>query len=178
MKIIRAALSSFLIASLTFFPMSLTPADALLSATTGNFGTPLSTGTASFVLFATNSSGGANPNGVALTLSNSTSAQYFYVRNTGSVAISAFSLSVTYTSTPSRTDFYRCEAEVVFSARNTCASGIRTTVTTSSGVAVVSMSLLPNSWVAFEIDPKKLTTPTIGASVSSSQIRPGLIINS
>ena len=178
MKIVRAALSSFLVASMTFMPMSLTPADAELSATTGNFGTPFSIGTASFVLFATNLSGGANPNGVALTLSNSTAAQYFYVRNTGSVAISAFSLTVTYSSTPARTDFYRCDAEVLFSARNTCASGVRTTVTTSSGLAVVSLSLLPNSWVAFEIDPKKLTTPTVSTSVSSSQIRPGLIINS
>ena len=178
MKITRLAFSSFLVACFTLIPSNLTPADADLAARAENSSRPQSISTASFVVFASTSSSGTNPNGALLTLSNSRDVQYFYVRNSGTVDITGFSLTVAYSVTPARTDFYRCEAGVVFSALNTCASGIRTIITTTSGQVTIPILLPPNSWIAFELDPKKLTTPTISVSVSSSQIRPGITINS
>lgn len=178
MKFTRVAFSSFLVACMTLIPSNLNPADADLAAAAENTSSPQSMSSASFVVYATSSSSGANPNGVALTLSNTRDAQYFYVRNTGSVDIIAFSIAVTYTVTPARTEFYRCDAGVIFSALNTCASGIRTTLTNSTHTIALPNPLPPNSWVAFELDPKKLTTPTISVSVSSTQIRPALTIDS
>lgn len=178
MTITRLALSSFLVACFTLIPSNLTPADADLAALAQNTSSPQSISTASFVVYATSSANGANPNGAALTLANTRDAQYFYVRNTGTVNIVAFSISVTYSVTPARTEFYRCDADVVFSAISTCASGTRTTLTNSTNTIALSNPLSPNSWIAFELDPKKLTTPTISVSVSSSQIRPGITINS
>lgn len=178
MKLIRVTLFTFLCACITFIPLGLNSAEAELAAMTANGAAPQSLNTASFVVYATNSTSGANPNGAPLTLSYTRDAQYFYVRNTGTVDITGFSLAVTYSVTPARTEFYRCEVGVVFSALNTCASGIRTTIATNSGLVTIPIPLPPNSWVAFELDPKKLTTPTVNVSVSSSQIRPGITTNS
>lgn len=178
MTITKVAFSSFLVACMTLIPSNLNPADANLAAAAQNTSSPQSMSSATFVVYATSSSSGANPQGVALTLSNTRDAQYFYVRNTGTVNIMAFSISVTYSVTPARTEFYQCDAGVVFSALNTCASGTRTTLTNSTNTIALSNPLSPNSWIAFELDPKKLTTPTISVSVSSTQIRPALTIDS
>ena len=178
MTITRTAFSAFLVACMTLIPSTLNPAGADLAAAAQNTISPQSMSSASFVVYATSSASGANPNGVALTLSYTRDPQYFYVRNTGTVDITAFSIIVTYTVTPARTEFYQCDMGVVFIALATCASGIRTTLTNSTRTILLSNPLPPNSFVAFELDPKKLTTPTVSVSVTSTQIRPGITTNS
>lgn len=175
MKLVRAALFSFLVASMTLIPISLTSAEAELAAMTANGATPQSLNTASFVLYATNSSSGANP-GTALVLSRASNARFFYLRNTGNVDFVKLSMLITYDNGPGTVTLRRCNLGVTFSSTNTCSSGSTTTVTISSGV--VTLAFPSNSWFQFQIDTSKTATPTISVSVSSSQIRPGITTNS
>lgn len=171
-KSLRAALISTFSILISLSPWISSSAQASQRATAT--GVTSSASSATFIAYATTSASGGNPNGAALVLSNTTAAQYFYVRNTGTVAISMVSLGITYTAIPAKTAFYRCEAGVTFSALNTCASGVRTSILTSGTLA---LNLAPGSWYAFELDPKKLTTPTVSISVSSSQIRSPIFSN-
>ena len=175
MKTIRIALLSFLIAAVTFAPVDLAQSNALV-ARANNASGVLSVGTGTFIAYATTSSSGAKPN-APLTLLNSNGAQYFYIRNTGTIAITAVTVNLSYTSSTGATTFQHCNAQVVFSALNTCASGTSTSLSTS-GTFAFSLSIQPNSWYEFELDPNKKTTPTISVTVSSSQIRPGFTTNS
>ncbi|MBC7463153.1 MAG: hypothetical protein H7227_02715 [Actinobacteria bacterium] len=178
MRFARATFLSFLIAAFTFFPMELIPADAESTAIATNASGATTLSTATFVVYATSTSTGANPGGTALVLNNSANAQYFYIRNTGTVSVAAVSITLSYSIAPIRTDFSRCDLGVAFASLNTCATGTRTVISAVTGVNTVTLSLPPNSFFAFELDPKKLTTPTVSVSVSSSQIRPVTTTNS
>lgn len=131
--------------------------------------------TDSIIAFPALTSSGANPNGLALTLANTSLPQYFYVRNTGSIDIVAITITVTYSSTTAKKTFLHCNQNTAFSGTNTCASGSSTLV---NGSGVLSINLVSGSWYAFEIDAKKVVTPTISVSVSTSQIRTVLNTNS
>jgi hypothetical protein len=175
-KTTRAALLSFLVAVFTFFPTELIPADAGATARASNNVTATSISSASFVVYATATPTGANPAGTALTLNNTSAAQYFYVRNTGTVSVARFSIAITYSGGPGTVTIDRCGANIAFSGTNTCASGTKTTMTISAGV--MTLTIPANTWFAFELDPRKTVTPTISVSVSSTQIRPAVITNS
>jgi len=175
-KVTRAALLAFLVAVFTFFPSELIPADARPTAVTQNDLSATSISSATFVVYATTTPTGANPGGTPLTLNNTSSAQYFYVRNTGTVSVDRFSMSITYSVGSGSVTIDRCNVNVAFSGTNTCATGAKTSMTISAGV--LTLSIPPNSWFAFELDPKKTVTPTVSVSVSSTQIRPAVITNS
>jgi len=175
MKYIRIALLSFLIAAVTFAPFDLAQSNALIARANNASGT-LSVGSGTFIAYATTSSTGSNPN-APLTLSNTKGAQYFYIRNTGTFAITAVTATISYAGNPSTTTLLYCNEQIAFSARRTCSSGSSTSSPTA-GTFSIPLSIQPNSWYEFEIDPKKTATPTISLTVSSSQIRPRITTNS
>ena len=175
MKIIRIALLSFLISAVTFAPVDLAQSNAVIARANNASGT-LFVGTGTFIAYATTSTTGANPN-APLTLSNSSGAQYFYIRNTGTIAITAVTATISYAGNPSTTTLLYCNEQVLFSARHTCSNGTSTSSPTT-GTVSIPLSIQPNSWYEFELDLKKAATPTISVSVSSSQIRPGITTNS
>jgi hypothetical protein len=125
----------------------------------------------SIIVYPTATTTGANPNGAALTLLNTNQAQYFYIRNTGTVRIVSLTITISYSSAGAKTSFHHCGENILFSGLNTCASG-STTLVPNSGTTPLNLS--PGSWYAFEIDTKKTVTPTISVTVSTSQIRPAL----
>ena len=169
----KVALTSLLVACAALPPGAAHAAGAGTTTATGDATTAISTST--FIAYATTSPTGSAAGGAGLVLAQTTAAQYFFVRNTGTTAISAVSLAVTYSSTPAKTDFSRCDPGVAFTSIGTCASGTRTAVTAA---AALTLSMQPGSWYAFELDPKRMTTPTVGVSVSSTQIRSALTSNS
>lgn len=179
MTLVRAALISFFISCITFFPMEVLSAGAVPQAIANSSSSNpagLSIGTGSFIAYAATSPTGPNPGGAALTLTKSAAAQYFYVRNTGTIDITSFSIAVTYDTGPGPVTLDRCDVGVSFSGVNTCSTGSKTAMPIVSGV--MTLSLPPNSWVEFELDPKKNVLPTISVSVSSSQIRSSMTTNS
>jgi hypothetical protein len=131
---------------------------------------------ATFIAYATTTTSGANPNGVALTLSNSNSRQTFYIRNTGTLAIRRISLTITYSVSPGTTTLFRCNVGVLFQTGNndTCASAGNTSVSASTSL---TLAINPGSWYAFRLNPQNTTTPTISVSVSSAQIRLPVVSN-
>lgn len=148
-------------------------ANALPIATSASAATNISTGT--IIAYPSASTSGANPNGTALTLANTSLPQYFYVLNAGSIEIVSVTITISYSSTTAKKTFLHCGQNVLFSATNTCASGSPVTV---AGSGSVSLNLTPGSWYAFEIDAKKVVTPTISVSVSSAEIRSAINSNS
>jgi hypothetical protein len=172
-KSLRTVLTSLLVIVISLLPSSFENVQAASAARANQ--TTAGISSATFIAYATTSPTGANPNGSQLTLLNKTASQYFYIRNTGTVTISAITLNVSYTQVPAKTSFYHCALGVAFISLNTCASGIRASIT---GSGIVIITLPPNSWFALELDPKRLTTPSISVSISSSQIRSPLSLNS
>jgi hypothetical protein len=148
-------------------------ANAVPIATTASAATSVSTGT--IIAYPSISTTGANPNGTALTLANTSLPQYFYVLNSGSIEIVSVTITISYSSTTAKKSFLHCGQYVLFAGTNTCASGIPVTV---AGSGAVTLNLTPGSWYAFEIDAKKVVTPTISVSVSSAQIRAAINSNS
>lgn len=179
MNLIRATLISFFVAVLTFMPTELMVAGADLQATADSSAVNvagLSIASGTFIAYATTSPTGANPNGTPLTLSRTSDAQYFYVRNAGSTSLVQFSISITYSAGPGPVTIDRCDIGVSFNNLNTCATGTKTVVTITSGV--ITLTIPPNNWFQFELDPKKTVLPVISVSVSSSQLRPATVTNS
>lgn len=173
MKSFRAALTIFI--TIAFV---LRPGNVLFAQAMGHGATATSTSTiasSTFIAYATTSVSGANPNGTALTLANTSAAQFFYIRNTGSTTISRIAFSITYTSTPAKTNLLRCGRNIAFLSPGNCASGSTTSVIASTSLA---LDMSPGDWYEFEVNPKKTTTPTVSVSVSSTQIRPAIISNS
>ncbi len=164
MRTMRIALAAAVMGAVSLAPTQLSPADAVLSgrAATTSGG---SIGTTTFVLYPTTTSTGANPNGTALTLSNSNAAQFFFVRNIGAKTLNSFSFSVTFTSTPTFT-YKRCALNVLFTNATTCASAPTTPTTIALGT--VTLAMAAGSWVEISITPNKTTTPTVSTQVSAS----------
>ncbi len=165
MRTIRIALASAVVGALSLAPTQLSPADASASAKASNAVVSTSIGTGTYVVYPTATSSGANPNGTALTLNNSPSAQYFFVRNTGDKAINSFTFSQTHTGTPTFT-FKRCSVGVLFSG-SVCASG---PVATTISEGLVTLSMASGTWVEIQITPSKNTTPTITAQVAATNL--------
>lgn len=139
------------------------------------FGGPTSINSASIIAYATSTTTGANPNGVALRLNNSNAPQYFYIRNTGNVQISGVTIGISYSVAPNATVFLHCDQNVLFTNATTCASG---STTSMPGAGSITLNLAAGSWYAFEIDPQRTTRPTVSVSISHSQIRPSVTTDS
>lgn len=174
MRLIRLSLILVFLAVALAAPSATAVAVATSTAQAASGVHSFSSGT--FIAYATATTAGANPNGVALTLSNSKGLQTFYVRNTGTLATRAISLSVSYSSPPGTTALLRCDVDVLFASANNdnCVSGSSTSVTAS---ASLTLALNPGSWYAFRLNPQNRTAPTISVSVSSAQIQLPLIRN-
>lgn len=136
---------------------------------------PTSVSSGEVIVYPSLTSTGANPNGVALTLSNSNIRQYFYIRSAGTLAGTAITIAVSYSVPPAQTTFLHCDQGVLFIASGTCASGSPTTVAING---VITLNLTPGSWYEFEIGQRNRTTPTVSVSISTSQIRAALNTNS
>lgn len=174
MKLTRAALLSFLVAVISFLPTFLVPIQASTAAIANNATGILSASTGTFTVYAATSPTGAST-GVPLTMSNTPNDQYPYIRNTGSVAVARFTLTITTSPVQSFT-LLRCALNVAFKSPNTCVSGSSTAVSISGGV--VTLTIPANSWYDLDFKPNKGTTPTFSVSVSSSQIRSAITTNS
>jgi len=114
-----------------------------------------------------------DPNPLApLTLLNSASKQFFFVKNGGNRDLTAFTMTISVT--PGTTvALTRCDINVLFTANNTCATGTQTIVygnTTAPVVTTISLSIPVGSWYHFQETPGKKTVPTVNISLSSSQI--------
>ena len=176
MKFIRATLISFLISVVTLAPVFLNVADAGLTAKTNNSSGTLSVSTGTFILYAAGASDTANTH-TTYTLGNGGSVQHFYIINGGSFAITAFSLSVTDSSSGTIT-LTRCPVNTTYSKKGTCTGGITpTSVTPVAGT--VTLSIPVGSWYEIEFNPQEgATAPIVSVAVSSSQIRSPIITNS
>lgn len=171
--LIRLVLVGLVIGSGSLAPIQLDVADA---ATTGRASaTTASFSSGSFRLHATTSPSGA-VTGTALVLANSSAAQFFYLRNTGTMQINSFTMTVTGSAGGSIFTYRRCDANVAFTALNTCASGSFTTLTLSSNVGTLTIPAGTNFHI--QITPNKTTTPTINITVSRSRASAGTTTNS
>lgn len=174
MKLIRAALLSFLIATISFLPSFLISAQAITNAISTNSSGAMSVSTATFNAYATTSASGAST-GAPLTMNASSGDQYPYIRNTGNTDITGFMMTITTSPVHSFT-LKRCALNVAFKSPNTCVSGSVTTVSIAGGA--VTLAIPAGSWYAFDFKPSKSTTPTFDISVTSSQIGLPTITNS
>ncbi len=168
----KSALAAAIVGAITFAPNQLDVADA---AALGRVTATTSFSSASFRLHATSSAAGAIT-GAALILSNSNAKQFFYIRNTGTMQINSYTMTVTGSASGSSFNYRRCNANVAFTAADTCASGSPTTFTLSSNVATLTIPAGTNFHI--QIAPNKTTTPTINISVSRSQVIAGTTTNS
>ncbi len=145
------------------------------AATLGRVTATTSYSSATFKLHATTTVNGAIT-GTALVLSNSNAKQFFYIRNTGTMQINSYTMTVTGSASGSSFTYRRCNANVAFTAADTCASGTPTTFTLSSNVATLTIPAGTNFHI--HISPNKTTTPTINISVARSQVAAGTTTNS
>lgn len=171
-NLIRSALAAAIVGAISFAPIQLDVADA---ATLGRVTATTSYSSATFKLHATTTVGGAIT-GAALVLANSSAKQFFYIRNTGNLQINSYTMTVTGSAGGSSFTYRRCNANVAFTAADTCASGSPTTFTLSANVATLTIPAGTNFHI--QIAPNKVTTPTINISVSRSQARAGTTTNS
>ena len=168
----KSALASAIIGAISLAPIQLDMADA---ATLGRVTATTSYSSATFKLHATTTVNGAIT-GTALVLSNSNAKQFFYIRNTGTMQINSYTMTVTGSASGSSFTYRRCNANVAFTAADTCASGTPTTFTLSSNVATLTIPAGTNFHI--QISPNKTTTPTINISVARSQVAAGTTTNS
>ena len=171
-RLTQTALAAAVVGAISLAPIQLDVADA---AALGRVSATTSFSSASFSLHATTTVGGAIT-GAALVLSNSNSKQFFYIRNTGGLQINSYTMTVTGSASGSSFNYRRCNANVAFTATDTCASGSPTTFTLSSNVATLTIPAGTN--FHFQIAPNKTTTPTINIAVARSQVIAGTTSNS
>lgn len=189
MKIIRAALFSFLISVVTFLPTFLNPSDASSSAIANNVSAPMSVTTATYSVYPSSTLTNPSPPAIGgLVLGSSSATQNFYVFNNGTISVASFNLSVTDNPVVSFT-LTRCGVNVDFNlGKSTCATGSSTTVTPTAitsgpGLITFAIPFAVGSWYAFQFTPnitKKIpaTIPTINTSVTSAQARTASTTNS
>ncbi|MCX6430372.1 MAG: hypothetical protein NTX12_05335 [Actinobacteria bacterium] len=117
--------------------------------------------------------GAANP--LAAYVSPTSSAtRLFYVKNFGTVAIKAFTLSVTGTNSATFV-IRRCSIGANFTAVNTCSDAL-TPVTISAGA--LTLSIASGATQSLQFAPSKSTVATVSVSVSTSQVRAPVVTNS
>lgn len=125
----------------------------------------------SFKLYPIDTNTAGNP-GAPITMLNSASKQFFFVKNGGDYQTTAFTLTVA--STVSTTvALTRCAINVEFTANNTCATGTQVIVygnTTAPVSTLISLTIPVGSWYHFQVTPGKKTVPSASVTVSSSQI--------
>jgi len=158
--------------ALVIAPQALDSASA--SASADAFNSPaLSVASGKYPVAVVTTTGAANP--LAAYVSPISSAtRLFYVKNFGTVAIKAFTLSVTGTNSATFV-IKRCTVGANFTAVNIC-SDTSSPVTITAGA--LSLAIAAGSTQSLQFSPSKSTTATISVSVSTSQVRTGIVTNS
>lgn len=164
MRTKQIALASAVVGALSLAPTQLSPADASMSAKAATAVGAESVSTTTFIVYPTTTSNGANPNGVALGLSHTSSSQTFFVRNTGAKNLNSFVFSVASAPTANFT-YKNCPINTTFSSATKCSDG-STAPSVSAGT--VGIALPAGSYIEIQLTPDKSTTPTVTAQASAS----------
>lgn len=178
MKIKRSTLIAVVVGAITLAPTLLVSAMATLNAHVSN-ASAQSVGSGTFKIFPSATAGGAATG--AITLSNTSAAQFAYIKNSGSIDTAKFTNTVTWAGVKTTT-LKRCPLNTTFSSATSCSDG-STPVTIATGTAnaaalVITFTIPAGSYLPISIQPSKTDTPTISTSVSSTQIRTSTVTNS
>ncbi len=135
--------------------------------------------TATFKMYPIDTFTAANP-GAPITLLNSASKQFFFVKNGGTLQATAFTLVISST-VATTIALTRCAINVEFTANNTCASGSQVVVygnTNAPVTTLITLTIPVGSWYHFQLTPGKKTVPTASVTISSTQITHTGVTNS
>jgi len=139
----------------------------------------LSVSTGSMAIFAGDSYTATNPFGALLTPVINGRAKVFFIKNTGSLGVTRFTLTLSLPSNTNIANFRRCNINVYFIANDLCGSGSYSALTINENVAtVIILNLPPNSYYAFQIRQNKNTNMTVSVSASSAHINTSGVTNS
>lgn len=110
--------------------------------------------------------------GVAATIDvKSDVAHNFWINNSGSEALSQFTITVTLPANANVSAFRRCDLNVSFIGKNTCASGAVSNFALTPGVAKTFVATLPSmGFYSFQIIQSKKGSMTVSTSVFSNHI--------
>lgn len=174
----RYRLTSICLMSTVILAASFT---ASYAGNSSRFAVPGSTSisTATFKMYPIDTYTAANP-GAPITMLNSASKQFFFVKNGGTLQATAFTLTVSST-VATTVALTRCAINVEFTANNTCATGTQVTVygnTTAPVTTLITLTIPVGSWYHFQVTPGKKTVPSASVTISSTQITNTGITNS
>lgn len=124
---------------------------------------------------------GAAATGAPITLSNSVAAQFAFIKNSGTIDTASFAITVTWAGIKTTTLKY-CPLNTTFSSATLC-SDSTAPVLIGAGIAdgsvvTVTVTMPSGSFLPISVKPSKSDIPTIGTSVSSTQIRAAKVTNS
>ena len=178
MRIKRSTLIAVVVGAISLAPTLLLSAEAALSARTSN-ASALSVGTGTFKIYPSTTVGGAASG--AITLINSTTAQFVFIKNSGTINTAKYTNIVTWAAGKTTT-LKNCPLNTTFSSANKCSDN-STPVTIATGTAsgtafVVTFTIPAGSYLPISVTPSGTDTPTISTSVSSTQIRTATVTNS
>ena len=172
MRIGRSTFIAAVVGAISLAPTLLGSATAAISAYTSN-ASALSVGTGTFKIYPSKTAIGA-ATGAPIALLKSNAAQFLFIKNSGTIDTSKFTIQITWTSSSSTT-LKNCPLNVTFSSATLCSdSSSPATIFSgiSSGTAqVVTFAIPAGSYLPISVTPSGNDTPTISASVSSTQIR-------
>jgi hypothetical protein len=149
---------------------------ALKATATSN---ALTISTASMAVFAGDSYTATNPFGALVTPIINGRAKVFFIKNTGNLGISRFTLTLSLPSGTVVSNFRRCDINSYFSANDVCSTGVYTALSISANTATsIVLNLPPNSFYAFQIRQNKNTNMTVSVSANSAHINTSVVTNS
>ena len=172
----RSTFIAVVVGAISLAPTLLGSATAAISAYTNN-ASALSVGTGTFKIYPSATAGGA-ATGAAITLLNANGAQFLFIKNSGTINTAKFTIQITWASNSSTT-LKNCPLNTTFNSATLC-SNASTPVTISSGTSsgtaqVVTFAIPAGSYLPISVTPSGKDTPTISASVSSTQIRTAIV---
>ncbi len=179
MRVVRSTLIAAAVGVISLAPTLLVSATAAINAHTNNVSAE-SVGTGTFKIYPSATAGGA-ATGAAITLVNSSAAQFLFIKNSGTIDTARFTNTVTWAGVKTTT-LKNCPLNTTFTSATLC-SNSTTPVTIATGTAngaalVVTFTIPAGSYLPISIAPSKADTPTISTSVSSTQIRTATVTNS
>ncbi len=133
----------------------------------------LSISTSSLIVFATGSQSFTNTGIAYNTIIGNGTVRTFHINNSGSLAVSRFTMTITLPAANSNVSaFRRCAVNVSFTGTNTCASGSPVNVTAPVHNAATSYVLpLPASgFYSFQIVQNKAGAMVVSVSASISNV--------
>ena len=179
MGVVRSTLIAAVVGVISLTPTLLVSATAAISARISNSSTE-SVGTGTFKIYPSATAGGA-ATGAAITLSNSSAAQFLFIKNSGTIDTAKFTNTITWTSSRTTT-LKSCPLNTTFQSATLCSNSSApvtiATGTTSGTALVVTFTIPSGSYLPISVTPSGTGTPTISTSVSSTQIRTATVTNS